>query len=67
MFISENVTRACNDDGTWFVHPDTNKTWSDYLACSNVSQPGPTPPHGAGVPPVIQVYLKQNYIYIFFS
>lgn len=25
--------KVCLDDGTWFKHPETNKTWSNYTTC----------------------------------
>ncbi|XP_067131642.1 calcitonin gene-related peptide type 1 receptor-like isoform X2 [Centruroides vittatus] len=25
--------KVCNVDGTWFRHPETNKTWSNYTTC----------------------------------
>ncbi|CAH0393748.1 unnamed protein product [Bemisia tabaci] len=25
--------RICLDDGSWFRHPDSNKTWSNYTTC----------------------------------
>ncbi|XP_046396747.1 calcitonin gene-related peptide type 1 receptor-like isoform X2 [Ischnura elegans] len=25
--------RVCNSDGTWFLHPASNKTWSNYTTC----------------------------------
>ncbi|XP_071545489.1 uncharacterized protein [Panulirus ornatus] len=25
--------KACNEDGTWFRHPETNLTWSNYTTC----------------------------------
>ncbi|XP_071447508.1 calcitonin gene-related peptide type 1 receptor-like, partial [Hetaerina americana] len=25
--------RVCTSDGTWFQHPDSNKTWSNYTTC----------------------------------
>jgi len=32
------ATRQCMSDGSWFVHPKLNKTWTNYTACTN-----PTP------------------------
>jgi len=28
-----NVTRQCMPNGRWYIHPDRNKTWSNYSAC----------------------------------
>ncbi|XP_067131704.1 calcitonin gene-related peptide type 1 receptor-like isoform X2 [Centruroides vittatus] len=25
--------KVCNEDGTWFKHPHSNKTWSNYTTC----------------------------------
>lgn len=25
--------KVCLEDGTWFRHPETNKTWSNYTTC----------------------------------
>ncbi|XP_063595561.1 calcitonin gene-related peptide type 1 receptor-like isoform X2 [Penaeus indicus] len=25
--------KVCNEDGTWFKHPDNNRTWSNYTTC----------------------------------
>ncbi|XP_024085598.1 calcitonin gene-related peptide type 1 receptor-like [Cimex lectularius] len=25
--------RTCLEDGTWFRHPDSNKTWTNYTTC----------------------------------
>ncbi|XP_063709410.1 calcitonin gene-related peptide type 1 receptor [Culicoides brevitarsis] len=25
--------KRCKPDGTWFVHPESNKTWSNYTTC----------------------------------
>lgn len=27
--------KICNKDGTWFRHPETNKTWSNYTTCTD--------------------------------
>ncbi|KAJ8313629.1 hypothetical protein KUTeg_008190 [Tegillarca granosa] len=32
---SESAFRYCTDNGTWFVHPVHNTTWSDYTKCYN--------------------------------
>ncbi|XP_069110738.1 secretin receptor-like isoform X1 [Argopecten irradians] len=29
----QNATRMCMPDGTWFMKPGTNTTWSNYTAC----------------------------------
>lgn len=26
----------CESDGSWFRHPETNKTWSNYTTCVNL-------------------------------
>jgi calcitonin receptor-like len=25
--------KVCLENGTWFKHPETNKTWSNYTTC----------------------------------
>lgn len=27
--------KDCNEDGTWFRHPQTNRAWSNYTTCIN--------------------------------
>uniref|UniRef100_UPI00358FCEE7 calcitonin gene-related peptide type 1 receptor-like isoform X2 n=1 Tax=Myxine glutinosa TaxID=7769 RepID=UPI00358FCEE7 len=29
----EKVTKTCDENGEWFQHPDTNRTWSNYTLC----------------------------------
>ncbi|KAK2830252.1 hypothetical protein Q5P01_018183 [Channa striata] len=31
---TEKATKYCGDDGQWFRHPDTNRTWSNYTRCN---------------------------------
>ncbi|ELK27698.1 Calcitonin related peptide type 1 receptor [Myotis davidii] len=31
---SEKVTKICDQDGHWFRHPDSNRTWTDYTRCN---------------------------------
>lgn len=32
--LSERATKYCGEDGQWFRHPDTNRTWSNYTLCN---------------------------------
>lgn len=32
--LSEKATKYCGEDGQWFRHPDTNRTWSNYTLCN---------------------------------
>ncbi|GBN16326.1 Calcitonin gene-related peptide type 1 receptor, partial [Araneus ventricosus] len=33
-FLPErSAHKECNPDGTWYRHPDTNRTWSNYTTC----------------------------------
>lgn len=32
---SEKVTKICDQDGHWFRHPDSNRTWTNYTLCNN--------------------------------
>lgn len=34
LFILEKATKYCGEDGQWFRHPDTNRTWSNYTLCN---------------------------------
>ncbi|XP_023815641.1 calcitonin receptor [Oryzias latipes] len=31
---TEKATKYCGEDGQWFRHPDTNRTWSNYTLCN---------------------------------
>nr|XP_015199664.1 PREDICTED: calcitonin gene-related peptide type 1 receptor-like isoform X1 [Lepisosteus oculatus]XP_015199665.1 PREDICTED: calcitonin gene-related peptide type 1 receptor-like isoform X1 [Lepisosteus oculatus]XP_015199666.1 PREDICTED: calcitonin gene-related peptide type 1 receptor-like isoform X1 [Lepisosteus oculatus] len=31
---SEKVMKVCNQDGQWFRHPESNRTWTNYTLCS---------------------------------
>ncbi|CAG7819097.1 unnamed protein product [Allacma fusca] len=33
FFPTRNAHKACLEDGTWFRHPDSNSTWSNYTMC----------------------------------
>lgn len=33
--IKEKVTKICDQDGNWFRHPDSNRTWTNYTLCNN--------------------------------
>ena len=26
-------SKICRDDGTWWIHPSSNRTWSNYSSC----------------------------------
>ncbi|XP_075900416.1 calcitonin gene-related peptide type 1 receptor [Nelusetta ayraudi] len=30
---TEKATKYCGEDGQWFRHPETNRTWSNYTLC----------------------------------
>ncbi|XP_077866973.1 calcitonin gene-related peptide type 1 receptor-like [Saccoglossus kowalevskii] len=32
--------RVCMPDGTWFIHPETNNTWSNYTNCGTTESEG---------------------------
>ncbi|XP_071158306.1 secretin receptor-like isoform X2 [Mytilus edulis] len=53
---TENVTRRCESDGSWFVIADTNKTWSDYSACVMNNIPVNGVP-GQPVPAIIKDHM----------
>nr|KAF6493967.1 calcitonin receptor like receptor [Rousettus aegyptiacus] len=31
---TEKVTKICDQNGNWFRHPDSNKTWTNYTQCN---------------------------------
>lgn len=31
---SEKVTKICDQDGNWFRHPASNRTWTNYTQCN---------------------------------
>nr|XP_004656280.1 calcitonin receptor [Jaculus jaculus] len=31
---AESVTKYCDENGDWFKHPDSNRTWSNYTMCN---------------------------------
>uniref|UniRef100_A0A6Q2XXV0 Calcitonin gene-related peptide type 1 receptor n=1 Tax=Esox lucius TaxID=8010 RepID=A0A6Q2XXV0_ESOLU len=31
---AEMATRVCSETGHWFLHPESNKTWTNYTECS---------------------------------
>uniref|UniRef100_A0A8C9XFC4 Calcitonin gene-related peptide type 1 receptor n=1 Tax=Sander lucioperca TaxID=283035 RepID=A0A8C9XFC4_SANLU len=31
---SEMVTKICSDSGHWFMHPESNRTWTNYTRCN---------------------------------
>ncbi|XP_075870100.1 calcitonin gene-related peptide type 1 receptor [Nelusetta ayraudi] len=31
---SEMVTKICTESGRWFLHPESNRTWSNYTTCN---------------------------------
>lgn len=33
LFI-EKATKHCGEDGQWFRHPESNRTWSNYTLCA---------------------------------
>lgn len=34
FLLSEKAAKYCGEDGQWFRHPDTNRTWSNYTLCN---------------------------------
>ncbi|ODN02426.1 Calcitonin-like peptide type 1 receptor [Orchesella cincta] len=32
---NHSATKFCTPDATWFVHPHTNATWTNYTQCTN--------------------------------
>ena len=34
LFFVEKATKYCGEDGQWFHHPESNKTWTNYTLCA---------------------------------
>lgn len=28
------VTKICTESGGWFLHPESNRTWTNYTRCN---------------------------------
>ncbi|CAL8240664.1 unnamed protein product [Merluccius merluccius] len=37
---SEMVAKICTDSGSWFLHPDSNRTWTNYTRCNAHTKEG---------------------------
>lgn len=37
---SEMVTKICTDSGQWFLHPKSNRTWTNYTRCNEHTTEG---------------------------
>ncbi|KAI4872833.1 hypothetical protein NFI96_017547 [Prochilodus magdalenae] len=37
---SEMVTKICMDNGQWFLHPESNRTWTNYTRCNERTNEG---------------------------
>ncbi|KAJ0070566.1 hypothetical protein NL108_016155, partial [Boleophthalmus pectinirostris] len=37
---SEMVTKICTDSGQWFLHPESNRTWTNYTRCNEHTNEG---------------------------
>ncbi|XP_068185726.1 calcitonin gene-related peptide type 1 receptor isoform X2 [Antennarius striatus] len=37
---SEMVTKICTDSGHWFLHPESNRTWTNYTRCNEHTNEG---------------------------
>ena len=35
-FLKGTAHKICTEDGTWFRHPKSNLTWSNYTTCIDV-------------------------------
>lgn len=33
IYLQKMATRMCTVEGGWFVHPETNYTWTNYSQC----------------------------------
>ncbi|XP_066520332.1 calcitonin gene-related peptide type 1 receptor [Hoplias malabaricus] len=34
---SELASKICTEDGHWFVHPESNRTWTNYTSCKKIN------------------------------
>ena len=34
LSFSEKATKYCGDDGQWFRHPESSRTWTNYTLCA---------------------------------
>ncbi|XP_048755268.2 vasoactive intestinal polypeptide receptor-like isoform X2 [Ostrea edulis] len=48
---TKNASRQCSEDGTWFINPFNNKTWSNFTQCGYLSQ---TSDNSRSVPALIE-------------
>ncbi|KAK1903338.1 Calcitonin related peptide type 1 receptor [Dissostichus eleginoides] len=37
---SEMVNKICTDSGLWFLHPESNRTWTNYTRCTEHTNEG---------------------------
>ncbi|XP_033865746.1 calcitonin gene-related peptide type 1 receptor-like isoform X1 [Acipenser ruthenus] len=49
---SEKVTKICDENGNWFSHPESNRTWTNYTRCT------------AHTPQKVKTALNQYYLTI---
>lgn len=40
VWDTEMVTKICTDSGHWFLHPASNRTWSNYTRCNEHTKEG---------------------------
>lgn len=41
LFLSaEMVAKICTDSGQWFLHPESNRTWTNYTRCNEHTSEG---------------------------
>lgn len=40
FFPAEMVTKICTDSGHWFLHPESNRTWTNYTRCNEHTNEG---------------------------
>lgn len=34
------VTKICTENGHWFLHPESNRTWTNYTRCNEHTNEG---------------------------
>lgn len=37
MYVTVKAHKECQLNGTWYMHPETHKVWSNYTTCINLA------------------------------
>ncbi|KAK3102861.1 hypothetical protein FSP39_014500 [Pinctada imbricata] len=44
MSLTDNATKYCTENGTWWVNPNTHKQWTNFTTCISSAPPTSHPP-----------------------